>query len=219
VPRRWCTRECIMIIQDVVSLAKYSELSGVAVKNDINAITAFINLGLLELYKRFPIKVEEHLVSLVDGSYYYEMPTNFMYALEAFGEIPEGSEEKSVSIPINDEDNVASIMFVDWNTVQIPSAITGGHVSIVYVAKPNRVTATQAEDGVTELDLPDTLLEALLSYVGYRGHLGVKGDSQSENNAHLQRFERSCLKVEELGIGSPADSMSMDERIGTKGFV
>ena len=35
-----------MIIQDIVNLAKYSELFGVAVKDDIDAITSFINLGM-----------------------------------------------------------------------------------------------------------------------------------------------------------------------------
>ena len=208
-----------MIIKDIVNLAKYSELSAVATKDNVEAITAFINLGMIELYKKFPIKVEEHVVNLVDGTMYYEMPENFMYVLSAYGEIPEASTVKSSPIPINEEDCDYSIFFVDWNTVQIPSSITGSYVSIIYVAKPEPITSVQADDGVTVLDLPDTLVDALLSYVGYRGHLGVKSDSQAENNAHWARFERNCKRAVESGVAYPADSMSMSKRVSDRGFV
>lgn len=208
-----------MNIQDIVTLARHSELSGVAIKNDLDVITAFINLGMLELYKRFPIKVEEHIVTLEDGVMYYTMPDNFMYALEAHGEIAASSSAISNPIPINDEDSENSIFFGDWTTVQIPSSVTGSYVSIIYVAKPIRVTVEQVKDGTGTLDLPETLIDALLNYVGYRAYLGVKSDAQSENNAHWARFERSCSKAEKLGVTNPADSMSMSGRISNRGFV
>ena len=208
-----------MIIKDVVSLAKYSELAGTAIKEDTDAIVAFINLGMLELYKRFPIKVEEHIVTLVDGTMYYEMPTNFMYALEAYGEVVEGSTESSMPIPINESDYDNSIFFIDWNTVQVPSSVTGSFISIMYVPTPDTITTIQAVDDVTQLDIPTSLVDALLSYVGYRAYLGIRSDSQSENNAHWTRFERNCKKAIELGVAYPSESMSMSERVATKGFV
>lgn len=208
-----------MIIKDVVSLAKYSELAGVATKDNIDAITAFINLGMIELYKKFPIKVEEHIVDLVEDTVYYEMPENFMYILSAYGEVPAVDKEKTLLLPINEEDCDYSIFFTDWNTVQIPSDISGDHVSIIYVAKPKPITAVQADDGITTLDLPDTLVDALLSYIGYRGHLGVKSDSQSENNAHWARFERNCKRAVDAGVAYPSDSLSMIKRISDRGFV
>lgn len=208
-----------MIIKDVVNLAKYSELSGVAVKDNIDVITAFINLGMLELYKRFPIKVEEHIVSLVNGTSYYEMPDDFMYSLEAFAEADINAESQSVPIPINDADSPLSIFFIDWNTIQVPAAVTGSYISLVYVAKPASITAVQADDGTTVLDLPDTLIDALLSFIGYKAHMGVKSDAQSENNAHWVRFDRICKKARELGVAFPADSMSMSGRVSDRGFV
>lgn len=208
-----------MIIKDVVSLAKYSELAGTAIKEDTDAIVAFINLGMLELYKRFPIKVEEHIVTLVDGTMYYEMPTNFMYALEAYGEVVEGSTESSMPIPINESDYDNSIFFIDWNTVQVPSSVTGSFISIMYVPTPATITTIQAVDDVTQLDIPTSLVDALLSYVGYRAYLGIRSDSQSENNAHWTRFERNCKKAIELGVAYPSESMSMSGRVVTKGFV
>ena len=208
-----------MIIKDVITLAKHSELSGAASKNNVEAIVAFINLGLLELYKRFPIRIEEHIIELVDDQMYYEMPSNFMYALSAYGEIPEDSTESSKELSINNEDDPESVFFTDWNTLQIPAAVMGSVVSLSYVSKPTSITEVQADDGVTIIDLPDTLVDALLSYVGYRAHLGIKSDAQSENNAHWSRFERICKKAADLGVAYPSDSMEMSGRISNRGFA
>ena len=208
-----------MIIAEVVTLAKYSELSGVSVKDNVDAIVAFMNLGMLELHSRFNIKVEEHIVELQDESTLYTMPNNFMYATDAFGEAPENAINQVIPIPINSEDSPISIFFNSWNKLQVPRSVEGGYISIVYIAKPDTISVQQAQDGSTELDLPDTLIECLLSYIGYRAHLGVKSDGQSENNAHLARFERNCIKARELGVAFPADSMSMSSRVNDRGFA
>jgi hypothetical protein len=208
-----------MTIEDIVNLAKYSELAGVAAKNDINAIVAFINLGMVELYTRFPIKVKEVVVALSDSTVYHEMPKDFMYALQAFGETPKESLFTSMPLAINDEYDPLSIFFNDWNTVQIPASVTGAFVSILYVTKATSITKAEALDGVTEILLPDGLIDCLLSYIGYRAHMGVKSDSRSENNAHLERFERNCRKAEELGVAVPSESMVMGQRIFNRGFV
>jgi len=208
-----------MIIKDVVTLAKYGELAGVASKNDIDAVVAFMNLGMTEIYGRFPIKVEEHIIELISGVTYYEMPDNLMYATNAYMEADQYSKERFAEVGINAEDDEYSVYFNDWNTVQVSEALTGAFISIIYVAKPTRITAEQALDGVTELDLPDTLVDCLLSYMGYRGHIGVKSDSQSENNSNMARFEKNCNKARENGIAFPADTASMVDRISDRGFV
>ena len=208
-----------MLITDVVSLAKYSELAGVAAKSNDDAIVAFINLGLIELYGRFPLKVEEVVISLVDNETYYAVPSNFLYPLQAFGEASEDSPDDAIPISINNSDDPLSIYFNDWKTVQIPAAIDGAYVSIIYVAKPDPITKAESLDGVTEIQLPDSLIDCLLSYVGYRAHLGVKSDSRSENNAHWQRFERNCNKAQELGVAYPIEELNTSMRLGNRGFV
>jgi hypothetical protein len=208
-----------MVIQDVVNLAKYSELSSVSIKDDINVIVAFLNLGMLELYKRFPVKVEEHVVELLDAEPYYDMPANFMYATCAFGEVPELCDSDYSPIGINNEDDKYSIFFNDWNTIQVPFPSTGSFIAILYVTKPAVITTVQATDGTTTLDLPEVLIDALLHYIGYRAHLGIKSDSQAENNAHWARFERSCKKAIDLGVAFPSDSMSMSGRVTDRGFA
>jgi len=205
-----------MVVQDIVDLARYSELSSVAIKNDTTAIVSFINMGMIELYKRFSLKTEEHIVELEAGQTIYDLPTDFMYAMSAYKEVDVSSIKSNQDVAINDEDEPYSIFFPNHKEVQIPDAISGDFISIIYVAKPVRYTATNL---LAELDLPDTLVDCLLHYLGYRAHLGVRGDSQAENNAHYTRFERSVSKAKELGVCPSTDSYRMVERLGARGFV
>lgn len=206
-----------MIVQDIIDLSKYGELSGLAIKEDSSAIVAFINMGIMELYKRFPIEIKETVVDLQEATVFYDLPSDFMYPLEAYGEISSEYEEiEAPQIAINDVDDPLSIFFPSHNKVQIPSSKLGEHVSIVYVAKPERVTSDNLE---VELPIPDTLVEALLFYIGFRAHTGIRSDQQSQNNFHWIRFDQSCKKARELGIAYPLDSWSTSERIGNRGFV
>lgn len=205
-----------MIAQDIIDIARYSELNNLAIAKDTNAVISFLNLGLIELYKRFPIKTNEYIINLEEGVYMYEMPADFMYAVTAYGEVIETSTEKVAPIPINEEDDPYSIFFVDWNTVQVPAVANGSHISVIYVAKPERI---DADDLSVEVELPDSLLEALVSYIGYRAYLNVNGSVQGENSAHWLRFDRSCQKALELGVAFPVDSLKMVTRISDRGFA
>lgn len=205
-----------MIAQDIIDLAKYSEIGSLAIKEDNAALLLFMNMGMLELYKRFPIKTEEFIIELIPGTTIYDLPENFMYGMSAHGEIEEGSEKISSDLPINDEDEPESIFFPSHTQVQIPETATGEHISLIYVAKPTKITVDTLDQ---EVELPDTLVEALTSYIGYRAHMSVRGDGNAENNAHWVRFDRSCKKARELGVAYPIDSWRMIERIIDRGFA
>lgn len=206
-----------MKIQEVIDIARYSELNSVAVKDNIDAIIAFLNLGLSELYTRFPIKVKEHIVPLVADVVTYSLPYDYMYALSAYIEPPEDSiNQDLIEIAINDGSKEQVVYFPDWRTIQVPADLETTYVAVIYVAKPEKVSATNTE---LELDLPDTLVDALVSYIGYRAHLGVRGDGQAENNAHWQRFERNCQKARELGVAYQLDALDMTKKVEDRGFV
>mgnify|MGYP001074959446 CR=1 FL=1 len=209
-----------MVVQDIISLSRHSELSNTALKIDnpdnTAAIVSFINMGMIELYKRFVLKTEEAIISLVEGKTFYDLPENFMYVLASFEEAEELSVIKNKEIPINDENDPYSIFFPSHKQVQIPVVTDGGFISIIYAAKPTPITVN---DLTQELDLPEVLIECLLHYIGYRGHLGIRGDGQSENNAHFARFERSVIKAKELNVTTATDSYSMSERLSSRGFI
>ena len=209
-----------MVVQEIINLARYSELANTALGKDTtdntSIIVSFLNMGMIELYTRFTLKEEEHIITRVAGTTMYDLPADFMYPMSAFKEVDETSEDQDEEIAINDEEDTNSIFFPNHKQVQIPSSVEGNQVSIIYVAKPEKYTATSLQ---AEVDLPEVLVDCLLHYIGYKAHLGMRGDAQAENNAHYMRFERAVMKAKELGVTPSRDSYRMPTRIGDRGFV
>ena len=52
-----------MTVRQVIELAKASELNGLSTANKDDVVLGFLNMGVLELYKRFTLKVEEYLIT------------------------------------------------------------------------------------------------------------------------------------------------------------
>lgn len=205
-----------MIVQDIINAARYSEVGNTAIKDNTDAILTFMNLGLLELHKRFPLRVEQTVLTLSNTTTTFNLPSTFMYPLAAYGEDKDGNIDMEHVLPINDESNPESIFFSTFKQVQVPDTLDGSSAVIVFAAKPDRYTA---DDLNIELDLPETLIEPLLHYIGYKAQLGIRGDAQAENNAHWLRFDRSCKQAQDLGVAYPMDSWKMATRIYNRGFA
>ena len=144
-----------MTIQSVIDAAKTGELQNLAVKDDINAVLTFMNLGILELYKRFPLLVEEHIVTLHSDQVIYTMPDNFMWAVAAYDEVKDVNVENAVAeIPINEEDNPISINTISYNQIQVPLTIDGAFISIIYVAAPKHIHRADTETVINGVTVP-----------------------------------------------------------------
>ena len=203
-----------MTVQQVIDMAINGELSNIAVKDDLDVILSYLNLGMIELYKRFTLKVEESIIPLVEGVTLYELPNDFMWLVSAYEEVKEGSDEIVAEIPINVEGDVKSVNIVGWNQIQVPVTVDGAYISVIYVAAPTVYTSS---DLAETIDIPVQMIEALLHYIGYRAHGAIDGNIQSENNTHYQRFEASCSRIEGRGMMTSED-LNMNTR-DMKGFV
>jgi len=205
-----------MLISDVITLAKNSELRQLAVKNDNDSILGFINLGMLELYKRFPLNQDEAILTMSEGKSTYMLDGsdsdvsmgsagNFMVVNDCYDEFGE-------QLNINDEKDALGISTPTYNSIQIANISPGERLSIIYRLSPLFIT-----DVTSELMLPPQLLEALLHYVGYRGHATITADVKEQNNTHYIRFDQSCSRLIEQGLVLPDDlqSYTFDDR----GFV
>lgn len=204
-----------MTIQEIINLAKNGELSNLSIKDDITAVLGYFNLGLIELYKRFPIETDEHLITLQDSVDIYTMPSDFMWVVSAYDEVPEDSDRDVIPIPINEEDNPLSINTISWNKIQIPVVTQGATVSIIYASAPTVFTASNLTE---DAPIPLQMVEPLLHYIGYRAHGAMDGNIQAENNTHYQRFELSCRRIEDSGMFT-SDDLSMKDRLDSRGFA
>ena len=205
-----------MLVSEVVNLAVSGELRQLAVRKDTSAVISFINLGLLELYKRFPLQQEEAIITLRNGKTTYVMDSSdsdvSMGSLNNYLIISECYDNQGDPVPINDEQNILGVMTPTYNTVEIPNIIDGEKISVIYRSSPKFVVS----DSET-LKIPMQLLEALLYYVGFKGHSTVTSDVKSENNAHYIRYDQSCLRVGAEGLVLVNDLVSYNFNL--RGFV
>ena len=229
-----------MTVQDIIDDAKYGELQQLAVINKLsNAdplivkeaeqhILSYINLGLVELYKRFDLRSEEVIITLSTDQTVYELdPTNVYHAVNnptgylntMFGDVINISaayNELGDEYPLNDELNPLSVMTPTYNTIQVTNPVQGEQLYIIYNSAPDRIQWTEDLSAVN-IPLSASMTEALLHYVGYRGHGSIDGSIQAENNTHYNRFDKSCAKLHALGL------ITADRYIGgtlqEKGFV
>lgn len=204
-----------MTVRQVLELAKVSELNGLGIASNDEATLGFLNMGVLELYKRFTLKVEEHIITLVDNVSIYEMPEDFMWLVSAYGEVDKQSPMLVNVLPINEEDNPLSINTVSWNKVQVPASSYGSYISCIYVASPYMYLVSDLDN---RIDIPLQMVDPLLAYIGYRANSAIDTGVQTEDSAWYIRFENSCTRVRTEGMMNSND-MFTNGRIDTRGFV
>ena len=204
-----------MTVRQVIDLAKASELTGLPAASKDETVLGFINLGVLELYKRFTLSVEEWIIALEDGQSYYTAPEDFMWIIAAYGEVGMDSVQEVNVLPVNEEDNPLSINTVGWNKVQVPLSVTGAYVSIIYAATPEVYSITDMNKHV---NIPPQMIEALLAYIGWRANSTIDTGIQTEDTVWYNRFESSCSRLEVKGFIN-ANDMVMTNRLNMRGFV
>jgi len=218
-----------MTAQDVINLAKNAELKQLAIKNDELAVLGYLNLGLLELYKRFPLEEAEAIITLRDGKTRYKLDgTDADVAMTAGKDLLAiagvyttalsshidmyGYSTKVIPMSINDEDDPAGVNTPSFNTLEVPAVATGALISVIYRVAPTFLTA------LTDIvPMPPQLLEALLNYIGYRGHGSINGELKTENQSHYVRFENSVKRVILDGL-IPTDDL-ISKKLFHRGFV
>ena len=204
-----------MTIRQVIDLAKASELTGLPAASKDEIVLGFINLGVLELYKRFTLKVEEWIVALEDGQSYYTAPEDFMWIIAAYGEVGSDSVEQVNILPVNEEDNPLSINTVGWNKIQVPLSVTGAYISVTYAATPKHYSIADIDDTI---DIPPQMVEALLAYIGWRANSTIDTGVQTEDTVWYNRFENSCNRLLVQGFVN-ANDMIMTDRLSKRGFI
>lgn len=216
-----------MTVQQVIDLAKTGELKNNSVKDDVPTILGYVNMGLLELYKRFVLDTSEVIITMGrDGTTeypytkindnLYQMPKDFLYLLSAYDEVPKNSLATIAPIQINNENNALGVNMISWNKVQIPVYVPDAHISLIYVPSPKYLTIEGLNE---ELPMPVQLVESLLAYIGYRAFASISANPQGDiGNVYYGRFEASCEVVKQFGIYT-AEDMDMKNKFTARGFA
>ena len=203
-----------MNVSEAIDILTEAELKQLAVKSDKNAVIGFINLGILELHKRFELLEDYAEVTIADAVTTYTLDGS-----DPNVSIDLSDKQLVLVSRITDMDNVSlfdttlpkseKVKLPSYNKLILKDLTAGDVLDVTFRAAPKFLVHEKEE-----IPLPPQFFEALFNYVGYRGHSSVKGDIKSENNTHYQRFEKSCGNIEghDLGVYENLESDKFSER-------
>ena len=209
-----------MKAEDIINFAVHGELKQLSISNisadnadrveNIAAIISYINLGIIELYKRFGLATQSRELTDLTHGFSYTMEDDFLYITNCTG-----NDEAETDIPLNDETAALSVFqptpyqLYIAKTDEADERITS--IFVTYIAVPALIKSSK-----DVIPLSYQYVEALLNYIAYRGHAAVSGNTNEENNAYYLRFEASCNNITNDGLITP-DNQS-NNKLDDRGF-
>lgn len=203
-----------MELQRIIDTLKYGELANVYTEDKQDQLVTFINLGLTQLYSKFPISEKQVTIQQYPQISLYKLQRDFArsnrgshvihkYILDTPDDPFMGDvlfitavyDETGHPIPLNDEHNHHSYFLASFDTLQIPNANENMTTFIVYRAQPKYLKLDNYKL-TDDIHIPECLLEALTSYVGFKSLQSIGGPENIQlAQAMYQRFTEICTNV------------------------
>lgn len=216
-----------MRLKRIIANARNRELKNLSPKDKTDeVIVNYINIALVELYSIFQLRTDELVLNLKTGKTVYKLDgtdpdvykEGVLYRSNDFMTVVNAYDENG-EISINNNNDSLSVFTVAYNKIQVPYAITGEHIALVYRTAPTEVEFV--DDGLgnavdAEVELPIHMMEALLSHIGYSAYSSIDTMQEVETDKHMKRFDRACQRLESYGL-VPQDALDLN--IDRKGFM
>jgi len=202
-----------MILKSIFDNLTFGELSSINLggkhlgeidPNNYKEVIVHINMAVLELYKRFPIKLSEELIQATVDTTTYIVTSRVLQILEVYA----SSEPDTVPFEWSIANYNKQSFYLPYETDEL--------LRVVYSEYPEVIDADTVDVDTYDVFLPDELLEALLLYVAGRVYSAVSNDGVQEGMAYMIRFEQSCKEIKRLGTldNNRADGMAKSKRRG-----
>lgn len=216
-----------MLLSDIFEQLTYGELSQLSIggMNDgeitperYTPIIAHINLGLTELYKRFPLRIKDVQIQQYEAITSYILEEDFTvstgtatikYILDSNDPFTNNllrieqvyDDIKEEYYPLNNVSDSKSLHVTAFNTIRVPTPVSTNTMTVSYRYNHPRIEVAGLDPFTYDVDLPQSLLEPLLYYVASRAYSGVPAlDGQNQGLEYLQKFEASIAKITELSL-------------------
>ena len=188
---------------------RQTALSDIGVENDrtedqqknVDTVLGFVNQGVLELYKRFPVQVNIDDVFVLSPSTSDDsvaLPDTSLALIRVTDSLGE-------AVPVDDYNMEYLYKTKSYTGIYIKSLAinkylvlggipsTGINLQFHYTTAPDNIRYT------SEIPLPVIFQEALMMYVAYRGYSTIKSVTEigDEGFAYKKKFEDSCAKIEQ----------------------
>jgi hypothetical protein len=221
-----------MLLAEIFEQLSHGELSKLFISGiddegiNVNAhpaLVSHINLGLLDLHKRFPIKIKEIQLQQYSSitEYYLQekyasnsgSAENPLYLLDSPADTFKGNVLKiervttddsaiTGNLPLNDSTDITSLYTTSYNTLRVYQPNDTNILTVFYRASHDLLVGDGIDPDTTEVDIPYSLLEPLLLFIGSRAHANTPTlDGQAnESIMFLQRYEASIKLVEDFSL-------------------
>lgn len=195
-----------MYVKDIMELAKLSFLNNIAISKNDSALIKFIYLGVSELYRRFNLSIKSETILTNDDLNLYELKNPDVSMLL--------SVYDRLGVELRQTD-VLDSQYYDYKILNYRSFLLRkpfeGLLYAVYKASP-----VVFKDEQDIIDLPEAMMDALLTYVAYIGHSTINRDNINEASAYSNRFDTACRELEMQGYKIPLNSETIS--LHAKGF-
>lgn len=222
----------MVILRDLFDLLATGELSNIKLsrtttgslaEEEYGKIVGHINLGVLELYKRFKLLEKELTLHACPGVTEYYLRPERMASLHnmntrTYIESFENNEENINIIEVldifddvgnklhmNDRFATPTIIGASVDILKITKLPAPQVLSVVYQSYPDRIIIDDDFDAEEyEYDIPPTIIEPLLYYIAARTYkpMGANDSSVNADKSvnYQQQYELSCQKLELYGL-------------------
>jgi len=210
-----------MQVSELTTIMKTGDLKKLFLKNSDPDTLAFINSGILELYKKFPLWRDSVDITPVAGTKDYKfngedpnVPLNLDDAqLMLIEEVTatDIEDEEFTFVPTNST-RPKNFSTPVYNVLRIHSDYEPYSLSVEVRLAP--VSLTRTND---DIPLPPQLIEPLLLYAAYKAHSSVSANVKDENNTYYIRFTKSISDIV-LSGQYPLDPLDVS-LLAARGFL
>lgn len=217
-----------MLLSDIFDYLVHGELSQLAIAekgvihvNDYPKIIVNLNLAMIELYKRFPIRTRTITIELYTAITSYHLHSDFAASNgvsvedpkyiadadvdEAFNDdillITDVFDTDAEALPLNDAESDGSVFTPSPVLLSVPDAADNEILTINYRAKPTKIALITTESLDTiEVEIYPQFLEAITSYIAWKLFSPVNVGDKGEANSYYAKFEAACALIDNLGV-------------------
>ena len=197
-----------MTVGDILPLVKL-RLGNLIISRNDEALITLINLGISELYERFNLCIKSETINVNDRLALYELRNeDVLILLALFDKF--GRELRQT--------DVLESMKYDYKIVNYKTFVLrkpfNGYLYAVY--KASNIPVKDVRD---EIDLPDAMIKALLTYVTLmaRTTINKTEDQQQEVGFLYQSLQKMYTDLEMQGYKIPLNTETLAVQV--KGYV
>jgi len=238
-----------MLLSDIFEHLNYGELAQLSIggaDEDGIPVTAYpaivshLNMGLIELYKRLPLKIKSIQIQEYSSISTYYLQPDFAansgsaepikYLLDSatnqftgdilkIERVTSSDATEIGNLPLNDNNSDNSLYTPAYDALTAYEPDDSTILTVYYRATPTKIVAAGLDPTTTDIPIPDSVLEALVYFIAARAHTNTPALEGQPNvsSMYLQKFEGSLQRIENAALIE--NDNTANEKLDSNGWV